>query len=88
MFTKLSIKYDTLASHIRKMDAQIAQTPESVKRQQMTLPGKTDKNPRAEHCNAIEQLFAETALGAEKRIEHPAACRTTAPNDPAETPPV
>ena len=33
------------------MDVQIAQTAESVKRQQGTLPGKTDKNPK--ECNAV-----------------------------------
>ena len=64
MFTELNAKYDTVASHIRKIDVQLAQTTESVKRRQGTLSGKTDKNPRTEHCNAIEQPFAETVLGA------------------------
>ncbi|KAL0805085.1 hypothetical protein Bca101_097576 [Brassica carinata] len=63
MFTKLSTKYDTVASH-------------------------NDKNSRAKHSNEIEQLFAETALGTKERIEHHAACRTTALDEPAETPPV
>ncbi|KAF3605891.1 hypothetical protein DY000_02048936 [Brassica cretica] len=62
MFTELNAKYDTVASHIRKIDVQLAQTTESVKRQQGMLPGKTDKNPRTEH--------------------------STAPSEPAETPPV
>ncbi|KAF2584258.1 hypothetical protein F2Q70_00036218 [Brassica cretica] len=39
------------ASHMRQMDVQIAQTAESVKRQQGTLPGKTDKNPK--ECSAV-----------------------------------
>ncbi|KAF2579552.1 hypothetical protein F2Q68_00005665 [Brassica cretica] len=64
MFTELNAKYDAVASHIRKIDVQLAQTAESVKRQQGTLPGKISKNPRTEHCNAIEQPFAETVLGA------------------------
>ncbi|KAF2542988.1 hypothetical protein F2Q68_00031394 [Brassica cretica] len=38
-------------SHMRQMDVQIAQTAESVKRQQGTLPGKTDKNPK--ECSAV-----------------------------------
>ncbi|KAF3609794.1 hypothetical protein DY000_02048111 [Brassica cretica] len=50
MFTELNAKYDTVASHIRKIDVQITQTAESVKRKQGTLAGKTDKNPRTEHC--------------------------------------
>ncbi|KAF3525155.1 hypothetical protein F2Q69_00048405 [Brassica cretica] len=51
-------------------------------------PRKNDKNSRAKHGNEIEQLFAETALGTKERIEHHAACRTTALDEPAETPPV
>ena len=34
------------------MDVQIAQTAETIKRQQGTLPGKTYKNPK--DCNAVE----------------------------------
>ncbi|KAF3511911.1 hypothetical protein F2Q69_00008111 [Brassica cretica] len=52
MFTKLNAKYDAVASHIRKIDVQLAQTAESVKRQQGTLPGKINKNPRTEHSTA------------------------------------
>ncbi|XP_048615576.1 uncharacterized protein LOC106373817 [Brassica napus] len=60
MFGDLSTKYDNVASHMRQMDIQIAQTAESVKRQQGTLPGKTDKNLK--ECNAVQlrsgkQLF-------------------------------
>ncbi|XP_013589546.1 PREDICTED: uncharacterized protein LOC106297976 [Brassica oleracea var. oleracea] len=51
MFNDLSTKYDNVASHMRQMDVQIAQTAESVKRQQGTLPGKTDKNPK--ECNVV-----------------------------------
>ena len=64
MFTELNAKYDTVASHIRKIDVKLAQPAECVKRQQGTLPAKTDKNLRNERCNAIEQPFAETVLGA------------------------
>ncbi|KAF3557402.1 hypothetical protein F2Q69_00014171 [Brassica cretica] len=62
MCTELNAMYEIVASHIRKIDVQLAQTAESVKRQQGTLPGKIDKNPRTEH--------------------------STAPSEPAETPPV
>ncbi|KAG5378154.1 hypothetical protein IGI04_025996 [Brassica rapa subsp. trilocularis] len=87
MFTELNNKYDNLAIHIKKIDVQLAQTAESVKRQQETLPGRTDKNPRTEHCNAIEQPFAETAPGAEERAEQSASSGVTAPSELAETPP-
>ena len=52
MFPELNSKYDAAASHIRKMDVQIAQTAETIKRQQGTLLGKTNKNPK--DCNAVE----------------------------------
>ncbi|XP_033146254.1 protein WEAK CHLOROPLAST MOVEMENT UNDER BLUE LIGHT-like 2 [Brassica rapa] len=67
---------------------QFAQTVESIKRQQETLPGRTDRNPRTEHCNAIEQPFAETVLGAEENTEQSASSGVTGPSVPAETPPV
>ncbi|KAF3530396.1 hypothetical protein DY000_02043183 [Brassica cretica] len=51
MFNDLSTKYDNVASHMRQMDVQIAQTAESVKRQQGTLPGKADTNPK--ECNVV-----------------------------------
>lgn len=50
MFTELNTKYDTMTSHMRQIDVQLAPMAESVKRQQGTLPGKTDKNPK--DCNA------------------------------------
>ncbi|XP_013617503.1 PREDICTED: uncharacterized protein LOC106324023 [Brassica oleracea var. oleracea] len=52
MFTKLNSKYDAVASHIRQMDVQIAQTAEIIKRQHGTLPGKTYKNSK--DYNAVE----------------------------------
>ncbi|XP_013629211.1 PREDICTED: uncharacterized protein LOC106335276 [Brassica oleracea var. oleracea] len=85
MFAELNAKYDAVASHIRKIDVQLAQIAESVKRQQCMLPGKTDKNPRTEHCNAIEQPFAETIVGAEENTEQSASSGATAPSEPAET---
>ncbi|KAF2537426.1 hypothetical protein F2Q68_00020881 [Brassica cretica] len=47
----------------------IAQTAESVKRQQGTLPGKTDKNPK--ECNAVE-------LRSGKQLSEPVKKRFTA----------
>ncbi|XP_009123338.2 uncharacterized protein LOC103848115 [Brassica rapa] len=69
LFRDLSTKYDNVASHMRQMDIQIAQTPESVKRQQGTLPGKTDKNPK--ECNAVE-------LRSGKKLSEPVKKRFTA----------
>ncbi|KAF3504019.1 hypothetical protein F2Q69_00042247 [Brassica cretica] len=54
MFNDLSTKYDNVASHMRQMDIQIAQTAESVKRQQGTLPGKIDKNPKEYNAVALK----------------------------------
>ncbi|KAG5396303.1 hypothetical protein IGI04_018117 [Brassica rapa subsp. trilocularis] len=88
MFTELNNKYDNHAIHMRKIDVQLAQTAESVKRQQEMLPGRTDKNPRTEHCNAVEQPFAETILVAEENTEQSASFEVIAPSEPAETPPV
>ncbi|KAG5397727.1 hypothetical protein IGI04_019541 [Brassica rapa subsp. trilocularis] len=88
MFTELNNKYDNLVIHIRKIDVQLAQTVESVKRQQETLPGRTDKNLRTEHCNAVEQPFAETVLVAEENTEQSTSSEVIAPSEPAETPPV
>ncbi|KAG5396872.1 hypothetical protein IGI04_018686, partial [Brassica rapa subsp. trilocularis] len=83
MFGDLSTKYDNVASHMRQMDIQIAQTAESVKRQQGTLPGKTDKNPK--ECNAVQlrsgkqlseperRRFTAAEKGKQKESEQPPA---------------
>ncbi|KAF3586707.1 hypothetical protein F2Q69_00030103 [Brassica cretica] len=100
MFTELNTKYDIVSNHIKRIDVHLAQTAESVKRQQSMLLGKSAMNPRVEHCNATElrcekaegkepgQLSAETAPGAEERTEQPANSEVTAPNEPIEIPPV
>ncbi|XP_013594422.1 PREDICTED: uncharacterized protein LOC106302462 [Brassica oleracea var. oleracea] len=69
MFGDLSTKYDNVASHMRQMDIQIAQTAENVKRQQGTLPGKIDKNPK--ECNAVQ-------LRSGKQLSEPERRRFTA----------
>ncbi|KAF3608813.1 hypothetical protein DY000_02049886 [Brassica cretica] len=100
MFTELNTKYDAVSNHIKRIDVQLAQTAESVKRQQCTLPGKNVMNPRVEHCNAAElrcekaegkepeQLSVKTAPGAEERTEQHASSEVTASDEPIEIPPV
>ncbi|KAF3500494.1 hypothetical protein F2Q69_00044355 [Brassica cretica] len=80
MFTELNTKYDIVSNHIKRIDVQLAQTAESVKRQQGMFPGKSAMNPRVEHCNATElrcekaegkepeQLSAETASGEQSSL--------------------
>ncbi|KAF2534651.1 hypothetical protein F2Q70_00030964 [Brassica cretica] len=65
MFGDLSTKHDNVASHMRQMDIKIAQTAESVKRQQVTLTGKTDKNPK--ECNAAQLRSGKQLSEPEKR---------------------
>ncbi|KAF2563666.1 hypothetical protein F2Q70_00014708 [Brassica cretica] len=91
MFNDLSTKYDNVASHMGQMDIQIAQTAESVKRQQGTLPGNTDKNPK--ECNAVglrngKQLsdpvrkkFTAAEKGKQKESEQPPADALVAENE-------
>ena len=91
MFNDLSTKYDNAASHMLQMDIQIAQTAESVKRQQGTLSGKTDKNPK--ECNAVglrsgKQLsdlaprkFTASEKGKQKESEQPPSDAPTTKND-------
>ncbi|KAF3570544.1 hypothetical protein F2Q69_00058625 [Brassica cretica] len=99
MFTELNTKYDNVSNHIQRIDVQLAQTAESVKRQQGMLPRTSAMNPRVEHCNAtelrcektegkeLEQLSAETAPGAEERTEQSASSEATVPDKPTEIPP-
>ncbi|XP_013639688.1 PREDICTED: uncharacterized protein LOC106344945 [Brassica oleracea var. oleracea] len=50
---------------MRQIDIQIAQTAESVKRQQGTLLGKTDKNPK--ECNAVQLMSGKQLFEPERR---------------------
>ncbi|KAF2550586.1 hypothetical protein F2Q68_00036386 [Brassica cretica] len=59
MFTEFNFKYDVVASHIRKMDVQIVQTAETIKRQQVlgskTVTKKlTSKSPKKKN---VETFF-------------------------------
>ncbi|KAF3606216.1 hypothetical protein DY000_02048935 [Brassica cretica] len=52
MFTELNTKYDTVSNHIKRIDVQLAQTAESVKRQQ----GARCMNSRHTRRNAQGEL--------------------------------
>jgi len=52
VYTDLNGKIDNLSSHLTKLDVQVAQTAQSIKRQKGFLPGNPDANPR-KSCNAI-----------------------------------
>ena len=52
VYTNLNGKIDNLSSHLKKLDVQVAQTTQSIKRQKGFLPGNPDANPR-KSCNAI-----------------------------------
>ncbi|XP_048599685.1 uncharacterized protein LOC106441611 [Brassica napus] len=67
MFNELSTKYDNIASHMRQMDIQIAQTAESVKRQQGTLPGGKQLS------EPVKKRFTTAEKGKQKESEQPPA---------------
>ncbi|XP_024013122.1 uncharacterized protein LOC112087445 [Eutrema salsugineum] len=52
LYLDLNGKIEVLNTHVKKLDTQVAQTAESVKRQEGFLPGKTDTNPK-HYCSAI-----------------------------------
>ncbi|XP_024004828.1 uncharacterized protein LOC112081984 [Eutrema salsugineum] len=52
LYLDLNGKIEVLNTHVKKLDTQVAQTAEYVKRQEGFLPGKTDTNPR-HYCSAI-----------------------------------
>jgi len=52
VYTDLNGKIDNLSSHLKKLDVQVAQTAQPIKRQEGFLPGNPDANPR-KSCNAI-----------------------------------
>ncbi|CAA7051400.1 unnamed protein product [Microthlaspi erraticum] len=49
MYNDLNGKYEAVWTHVKKLDVQVAQTAEAVKRPHGTLPGKGEKNPRNEY---------------------------------------
>jgi len=52
VYIDLNGKIDNLSSHLKKLDVQVAQTAQSIKRQDGFLPGNPDANQR-KSCNAI-----------------------------------
>ena len=52
VYTDLNGKIDNLSSHLKKLDVHVAQTTQSINRQEGFLPGNPDANPR-KSCNAI-----------------------------------
>ncbi|KFK31307.1 hypothetical protein AALP_AA6G095700 [Arabis alpina] len=55
MYNDLNGKFEALSSHVKKLDTQVAQTAEAIKRPQGVLPGKPEHNPKNEYlgCNSI-----------------------------------
>ncbi|KAF8107321.1 hypothetical protein N665_0123s0012 [Sinapis alba] len=64
MYQDLNNKWESLSAHVKKLDTQVAQTAEAVKRPAGVLPGKNEQNPRNEFLNAIT-LRSETVEVAE-----------------------
>jgi len=52
VYIDLNGKIDNLSSHLKKLDVHVAQTAQSIKRQEGFLPGYPDANPK-KSCNAI-----------------------------------
>lgn len=46
MYVDLNENFEALNTHVNKLDTQVAQTVESVKRQERSLLRKTKTNPR------------------------------------------
>ncbi|KAG7529619.1 Ribonuclease H-like superfamily [Arabidopsis suecica] len=96
----LNGKIDNLSSHLKKLDVHLAQTVQSIKRQEGFLPSNHDANPR-KSCNAIlikegdyvwEELDIanELELAACRHWIRTAPCEVRIPMQPesAYTPPV
>jgi len=52
VYTDLNGKIENMSYNLKKLDVQVAQTTQSIKRQDGFLPGNLDANPR-KSCNAI-----------------------------------
>ncbi|KAG7572428.1 Retrotransposon gag domain [Arabidopsis suecica] len=96
IYSDLNGKIDTLNTHMKKLDVQVAQTAAAVKRQDGVLPGMPDANPKRT-CNAIlvrdgDDVWQE--LDTEDELELAAAepvssatrwCRSTPVRFPLKT---
>ncbi|CAA7018903.1 unnamed protein product [Microthlaspi erraticum] len=54
MYNDLNGKYEAVWTHVKKLDVQVSQTAEAVKRPQGTLPGKGEQNPMNEYVAQVE----------------------------------
>ncbi|KAL1216048.1 hypothetical protein V5N11_029615 [Cardamine amara subsp. amara] len=52
LYTYLNSKVEALNTHVKKLDTQVAQTAGAMIRQDRTLPGRTDANPKYQ-CSAL-----------------------------------
>ncbi|CAD5324657.1 unnamed protein product [Arabidopsis thaliana] len=55
MYGDLNEKFESLATHMKKLETQIVQNSESVKRQPGTLPGRTEENLKG-FCNMVASM--------------------------------
>ncbi|KAG7635984.1 Retrotransposon gag domain [Arabidopsis thaliana x Arabidopsis arenosa] len=72
VYTDLNGKIDNLSSHLKKLDVQVAQTTQSIKRQEDFLPVNPDANP-TKSCNAIliregDDVWKELDIGDELEL--------------------
>ncbi|CAA7019102.1 unnamed protein product [Microthlaspi erraticum] len=64
MYNDLNGKYEAVWTHVKKLDVQVAQTVEAVKRPHGTLPGKGETNPRNEYAAQVELRSGRKLLPA------------------------
>ncbi|CAA7032395.1 unnamed protein product [Microthlaspi erraticum] len=64
MYNDLNGKYEAVWTHVKKLDVQVAQTAEAVKRPHGTLPGKGETNPRNEYVAQVELRSGRKLLPA------------------------
>lgn len=56
IYAELNGKFESMTFHIKKAETQVAQTVDTVKRQNKVLPGKVEENPKS-YYNAIEEVL-------------------------------
>ncbi|KAL1225343.1 hypothetical protein V5N11_009002 [Cardamine amara subsp. amara] len=54
MYNDLNAKYEAVTAHVKKLDTQVAQTAEAIKRPAGALPGKGELPRNEYHVNAVE----------------------------------
>ncbi|KAG7552323.1 Aspartic peptidase domain superfamily [Arabidopsis thaliana x Arabidopsis arenosa] len=57
IYGELNGKFESLSTHVKKLEIQVAQTSEAVKRQAGVLPGRAEENYKG-YCNAISAVPA------------------------------